>query len=62
VKRTAYGPVPKYLLEMPAKTLFGACHDLETWLREHGKQRPTLLDLARARAARGTRRGGKSRR
>lgn len=34
---------------MPRKVLFGKAAQIEQWLAERGKQRPTLLDLDLAR-------------
>lgn len=45
-------PTHKYLLAMPNKVLFGTAAGIESWLKENGKQRPTLLDLEKARAER----------
>lgn len=54
----SYGVGSAYLLRMPRKILFGRAKQIERWLRENDKQRPTLLDLESARRAvkRGTRR------
>lgn len=44
--------VPKFLMDMPKRVLFGSCRGIEKWCKEQGKERPTLLDLANARKAR----------
>jgi len=41
-----------WLLEMPNKVLFGKAKGIERWCAQHGKARPTLLDLDTARRAR----------
>lgn len=51
--------IPRYLMEMPARILFGSCADLEAWLVENSKQRPTLWDLANARAVRDRKKRGR---
>jgi hypothetical protein len=44
--------VPKYLMDMPKRVLFGTCKTIEKWCQENDKVRPTLLDLDGARRAR----------
>ena len=39
-----------YLLNMPARVLFGEARAIERWCAENEKCRPTLLDLGLARA------------
>ena len=43
----------KYLLKMPNRVLFGKAKAIERWCRQHDVCRPTLLDLERARKAKG---------
>lgn len=38
-----------YPATMPRNVLFGTCRQIEQWCKENKKERPTLLDLDRAR-------------
>jgi hypothetical protein len=44
--------VPAYLKQMPSRVLFGKAAGIEQWCADNQVMRPTLLDLANARAAR----------
>lgn len=52
--RITYPKAPAFLLEMPDKILFSrkGAPVIERWLKQKGKQRPTLLDLEAARKER----------